>query len=387
VDNDHTTKDDGDEDMEQQAQSSLEPTVPAGDAPMEDGAEPPSDNNIQNDACTEEGNQDDSHTTKDNGDEDMEQQNQSGIKRAREDDDDDKPEGEKPKIDPQSVPDPEFVEGWSDEAIQAVCKDMFVLPEENTNVTLDPYNSDLHFVIESNGISGYSLGTEEGFTYMKASTKATCGVKNGCYFYECKVEEMLPAGDDCPHLVRIGWSVSNGEVVVGDSRFSYCYESTGRKVSRSVGEEYAEEYGAGDVIGCYLKLTDESKTVFFTKNGVSCPEAFDLSESNLDEQSLFPHVSLSNARVSFNFGEGSLWFPPPVDGFLSIQEAKEEDKEVSPPGMLPKSDCEIIMMVGLPCCGKTYWANRHMSRSTDKSYNIIGPYQALDLMSVSTLPL
>jgi hypothetical protein len=110
-----------------------------------------------------------------------------GIKRAREDDDDDKPEGEKPKIDPQSVPDPEFVEGWSDEAIQAVCKDMFVLPEENTNVTLDPYNSDLHFVIESNGISGYSLGTEEGFTYMKASTKATCGVKNGCYFYECKV--------------------------------------------------------------------------------------------------------------------------------------------------------------------------------------------------------
>jgi hypothetical protein len=78
VDNDHTTKDDGDEDMEQQAQSSLEPTVPAGDAPMEDGAEPPSDNNIQNDACTEEGNQDDSHTTKDNGDEDMEQQNQSG---------------------------------------------------------------------------------------------------------------------------------------------------------------------------------------------------------------------------------------------------------------------------------------------------------------------
>lgn len=57
-----------------------------------------------------------------------------------------------------------------------------------------PDKSDLHFIIESDGVSGYSL-TEGGFAYMKASAKATIGIKNGCYFYECKVLNNI-----CPIL-------------------------------------------------------------------------------------------------------------------------------------------------------------------------------------------
>lgn len=45
-----------------------------------------------------------------------------------------------------------------------------------------------------------------------------------------------------------------------------------------------------------------------------------------------------------------------------------------------KSDCEVILMVGLPSSGKTYWSSRHISRNSDRSYKVIGPYQLLDEM-------
>ena len=111
-------------------------------------------------------------------------------------------------------------------------------------------------------------------------------------------------------------------------------------------------------------------------------DAFDLTDQDF-EQTLFPHVSVRNVRVSFNFGENPPTFPV-EEGFLAIQEATEEDKEmisISPP--VSKSDCEIIVMIGLPCCGKTNWCSKYSARNIDKSYRIIGPYQILDQVWVS----
>ena len=50
----------------------------------------------------------------------------------------------------------------------------------------------------------------------------------------------------------------------------------------------------------------------------------------------------------------------------------------------PKGECEVIMMVGLPGCGKTFWINRHLSRNPDKDVRVIGPYQILERMLVSS---
>ena len=46
--------------------------------------------------------------------------------------------------------------------------------------------SDLHFIISSDGLGGAPL-TEGGFAYLRASSKATWGVKSGSYYFECKV--------------------------------------------------------------------------------------------------------------------------------------------------------------------------------------------------------
>lgn len=54
------------------------------------------------------------------------------------------------------------------------------------------------------------------------------------------------------HIMRVGWSSLDSDMTAGDDRFSYCYESSGKKVTRSNTEDYGEIYTEGDVIGCYV---------------------------------------------------------------------------------------------------------------------------------------
>ena len=69
-----------------------------------------------------------------------------GIKRNRDEDDDNEQSKDtsedtkenKHKVDPRDVSDPEITPEWSDEAVLALCDNLFVLPEENSAVTLNP---------------------------------------------------------------------------------------------------------------------------------------------------------------------------------------------------------------------------------------------------------
>lgn len=58
--------------------------------------------------------------------------------------------------------------------------------------------------------------------------------------------------EEQPYVVRVGWSTLDSDFSIGDSPSSYCYENTGKKVSRSESEDYGETFDEGDVIGCYL---------------------------------------------------------------------------------------------------------------------------------------
>ncbi len=43
---------------------------------------------------------------------------------------------------------------------------------------------------------------------------------------------------------------------------------------------------------------------------------------------------------------------------------------------------QILMMVGLPACGKTTWAIKHAETNPEKKYNILGTNAIMDKMKV-----
>ena len=49
------------------------------------------------------------------------------------------------------------------------------------------------------------------------------------------------------------------------------------------------------------------------------------------------------------------------------------------------SECEFIMMCGLPACGKTYWLEKHVDRHPKKAYVLLGTNAVIDQMKVMGL--
>ena len=116
-------------------------------------------------------------------------------------------------------------------------------------------NSDLHFTIRPDGLGGSGL-SEQGFSNLWAAARATWGLTGGKYFYEVKVEKNLdvdlPDTEEHPNALRLGWSVDEAGLGLGEALLSYGYGSTGKVVVNNRYNEYGETYGPGDVIGCYV---------------------------------------------------------------------------------------------------------------------------------------
>jgi len=239
---------------------------------------------------------------------------------------------------------------------------------------LDSYTCDLNFIVNEDGCGGHNL-VKNGFAYMWAGAKANKGAKGGKICYEVKLIEKqevdLPDTETIKHAVRIGWSGESSGLQLGEASLSYGYESSGKVCASSSFFDYGEAFEEGDVIGTYLDLESDPKTLKYTKNGKDLGLAMSLSVK-LDEKVLFPHVFIHNMKVELNFGgRDEPWFEP-LEGYSLMQNA-EEDKlsAVKLEAPKEKEDCEVILMVGLPYCGKTSWANRHIKDNADKSFNII----------------
>ncbi|KAM6933993.1 LOW QUALITY PROTEIN: heterogeneous nuclear ribonucleoprotein U-like protein 1 [Xenentodon cancila] len=261
---------------------------------------------------------------------------------------------------------------------------------DDTLVTIDTYNCDLHFKVSRDRYSGYPL-TIEGFAYLWAGARATHGVTGGRVCYEMKINEEipvkhLPSSEPDPHVVRIGWSLNHCSTQLGEEPFSFGYGGTGKKSSDCKFADYGEKFGENDVIGCYIDFdSGDEVQMGYSKNGVHLGVAFRTTKEALAGRALFPHVLVKNCAVEFNFGQRREPFCPPLEGYTFIHDLGLEDKIRGTKGPASKAECEILMMVGLPACGKTTWAIKHAESNPDKKYNILGTNAIMDKMKVMGL--
>ncbi|XP_058965982.2 heterogeneous nuclear ribonucleoprotein U-like protein 1 isoform X2 [Pocillopora verrucosa] len=258
------------------------------------------------------------------------------------------------------------------------------IPLDDTLVVLDKYNSDLHLKIAADGLSGKPL-EDEGFSYLLAGARATWGVTTGKVCFECKITAIasveLPDAEDPKNVVRVGWSTDSANLQLGEDKLSYGYDSSGKKATDSEFAEYGQIFGAEDVIGCYLDLESEPKTISFSKNGEDLGEAYELTDG-LEDKALYPHVLIKNAEFSVNFGsQEEPWFPA-KEGYTFMQSVGEEFLVHGTRGPTTKKECEVIMMVGLPGSGKTTWVNQQVSENPDKKYNVLGTNSIMEKMKI-----
>lgn len=258
------------------------------------------------------------------------------------------------------------------------------IPLDDSLVVLDKYNSDLHLKIAADGLSGKPL-EDEGFSYLLSGVRATWGVTTGKVYFECKVTALasveLPDAEDPKNVVRVGWSTDSANLQLGEDKLSYGYDSSGKKVTDSEFAEYGQTFGAEDVIGCYLDLESEPKTISFSKNGEDLGVAYELTDS-LEEKALYPHVLIKNAEFSVNFGsQEEPWFPA-KEGYTFMQSVGEEFLVHGTRGPPTKKECEVIMMVGLPGSGKTTWVNKQVDENPDKKYNVLGTNSIMEKMKI-----
>jgi len=87
-----------------------------------------------------------------------------------------------------------------------------------------------------------------------------------------------------------------------------------------------------------------------------------------------------------NFRRETKWFDPPGPTVRFFEEAPEDTCIANPVEHPPTlKDAEFVMLVGLPACGKTYWAQKHMEANPQKSYVLLGTNAVIDQMKVMNL--
>ncbi|CAL8356789.1 unnamed protein product [Merluccius merluccius] len=260
-----------------------------------------------------------------------------------------------------------------------------VVEEDDKRVRIDTYASDLHFEVDRDGSCGRPLFRDR-FPLLWSGCRLTHGVQWGTRTcFEVRLEGQAhasaaatagPAGEKRrpeSRSLRVGWAPDNCPLPLGEDELSYAYDGRGRKVSGGKAEEFGEPLSDGDIIGCYLLFsTDGTAEISFHKNGRPMGLAFRLSPSRLQGQALFPHVLCQGCSVRFHLDPGAgPWYPGPP-GYTPLVALPVADRVHAPAGPSSRTECEVIMMVGLPGSGKSHWARILMEQHPEKQYQLLG---------------
>ncbi|XP_067941601.1 heterogeneous nuclear ribonucleoprotein U-like isoform X2 [Watersipora subatra] len=258
---------------------------------------------------------------------------------------------------------------------------------ESEKTQLDKYHSDINMVIKADGVNCFPL-SKFGFAYMWAGARANYGVSLPCsVLFQTKITGAIavnikgnPFGSN--HMARIGWSISGQDFQLGETPYSFGYQSDGRCCCDSQFVDYGEPFGVGDIITSYLTLNDDMVTISFSKNGEPAKQAYQLESHLLGLNSLYPHVASKNMALCVNFGfVKRAWVPVDKDykwiGRLPIE---ARDRATKPP--LKKSDCEVLLMIGMIGAGKSHWIAKKVEMEPEKHWNVIGLPEMLQKMKV-----
>lgn len=254
-------------------------------------------------------------------------------------------------------------------------------------VTLDQWDSHLDLRVAADGLSAECL-YKDGFQYMWKGIRGTHGVIGGAYYYEVKITkkynvEMPDTAPQNQNIVRVGASLPLSTLFLSDTADSWGWGGTGKKSTNKEYTEYGGTFGVGDVIGVVMDA--DNLSISFTKNGRFMGIAFGNINPAVKTQGFFPHILVKNMSFEVNFNRAKAWFQPPANVFF-LDEATSHfliDNPIDHPRRM--EEAEFIMMVGLPACGKTYWALKHMEKNPRKNYCLLGTNTVIDQMKVSGL--
>ncbi|BFZ08002.1 hypothetical protein BsWGS_11041 [Bradybaena similaris] len=262
--------------------------------------------------------------------------------------------------------------------------------ESLTVFTLDRYEADLNLRFNDRGIKAHPL-TVGGFAYMWSGVRANYGVRSGKVAYEVKVLEFLnvdhlPREEVTPHCLRVGWSVNTTSLNLGEEPLSYGFGSTGQSTTDNSFTNYGQSFGVGDVVTAYLDFDGDAVVLAYSKNGEDLGTCFEIDKESLGDNALFPHLFTKNVEFECNFGAREGPYFPLKDGFKFLEEVPAEERVRGNTPPATKEECEVIMTVGLPGAGKTYWAENHIAAHPEKRYNLLGTNSIIDKMKVLGKP-
>jgi heterogeneous nuclear ribonucleoprotein U-like protein 1 len=338
-------------------------------------------------------------------------------------------------------------------------------------------DSDLNLKINRETFCSAISLSDTGLALVWGGARANYGaINNGKYFYEMQIiqynTKISYPNEKNLHEIRCGWSTANSSLQLGESEFSYGFDSSGRKCNSSEFTDYGPKLNVNDVVGIHLEISEDKCTIHYNVNGKDFGVAFEFEKGILNNEALFPHISTKNIEYQINFGhsDSSLWSlrrdayktselqrrrieleqkkkevekkreeklkkeaAEPVeqkdDEEKPAEDAQEpEKKEIvedeNEEEMLPeeiteaevdsdtpfenclpgynyighypieslskgprrpeaRTDCEVIMMIGLPGAGKSHWALERAKEFPEKRYTLLGTKYLLERMKIS----
>ena len=126
-------------------------------------------------------------------------------------------------------------------------------------------------------------------------------------------------------------------------------------------------------------MTCDPHTITYTVNGIRQGVAFSVPKNILNGQALFPHILTKNQNFTVNFGQLPAPLKQLLPNFIPIGQLDLKDGLVRGPlAPLSRQKCEVLLMIGLPGAGKTFWAEKYSRENPNKRYNILGTNNLID---------